>query len=112
MSIFEKRYIFTSNRHSKRGMMALIFGMMSLISFFLATAMSIKDASGMSSRMGGVGLIAMIFALAGLVLGIMALRENDVFPMLPRAGFAVSLISLILWVGVIYAGITGIPYPD
>ena len=92
--------------------MALIFGMMSLISFFLAAAVSIKDAAGMASRMGGVGLIAMIFALTGLVLGILALQENDVFPVLPRTGFAISLISLLLWAGVIYVGITGIPYPE
>ena len=43
----------------------------------------------MAARMGGVGLIAMIFALAGLVLGIMALRETDVFRILPRTGFAI-----------------------
>ena len=91
-------------------MMALIFGMMSLISFFLATAISIKNVSEMASRMGGVGLLSMILALAGLVLGILALRENDVFPLLPRSGFAISLISLIIWICVIYVGIVGISY--
>ena len=89
-------------------MMALMFGMMSLISFFLAVTFSIRNAAKMAARMGGVGLIAMIFALAGLVLGIMALRETDVFRILPRTGFAISLISLILWAGVIYIGIFGI----
>ena len=109
MSIFEKRYIFTSNRHSKRGMMALIFGMMSLISF-LATTISIRNPGEMISRMGGVGLLAMILALTGLILGILALQEDNVFPMMPRAGFAVSLISIVLWGCVIYIGIVGITY--
>ena len=90
--------------------MALIFGMMSLISFFLATAISIKNVSEMASRMGGVGLLSMILALAGLVLGILALRENDVFPLLPRGGFAISLISLIIWICVIYIGVVGISF--
>ena len=108
MSIFEKRYIFTSNRHSKTGMMALMFGMMSLISFFLAVFFSIRNADEMVERMGGVGLLAMIFAFAGLVLGLMALSESDVFRILPRTGFAISVISLLLWSGVIFVGIFGI----
>lgn len=108
MGIFDKRYIFTSNRHSKTGMMAFMFGMMSFISFFLAVMFSIRDVDKMAARMGGVGLIAMIFALVGVVLGVMSLRETDVFRIMPRTGFAVSLISLILWAGVIYIGAVGI----
>ncbi|MBQ7584420.1 MAG: hypothetical protein IJT24_07390 [Lachnospiraceae bacterium] len=108
MSIFEKRYIFTSNRHSKPGMMALMFGMMSLISLFLAVGFSIKNAGENALRMGGAGFLAIIFALVGSVLGIMSLRESDVFPTLPKIGFGISLISLLLWIGVIYAGISGI----
>ena len=108
MSIFEKRYIFTRNRHSKTGMMAFMFGMMALISFFLAVVFCIKDADAMASRMGGAGLLAMVFAFVGIVLGLKALSESDVFPMLPRVGFAVSVISMLLWASVIYIGITGI----
>lgn len=104
MAVFEKRYRFTSNQHSKKGMMALIFGMISLISFFLAVLISIRDASGMSLRMGGVGFFASLFGLNGMILGIIALKEPDVFPVLPRAGFAVSLISVLLWLGVLYIG--------
>lgn len=89
-------------------MMAFMFGMMSLISFFLAVIFSIRDVERMASRMGGVGLIAMVFAVVGVVLGIMSLRETDVFRIMPRTAFAVSLISLLLWAGVIYIGAVGI----
>ena len=104
MALFEKRYRFTSNRHSKKGMMALIFGMMSLVSFFLANAITIMDAAGMASRMGGAGLFAAFFGMLGLVLGLMALQEDDVFPILPKAGFALSLIAVLLWGGLVYVG--------
>ena len=76
-------------------MMAFMFGMMALISFFLAVVFCIKDVDAMASRMGGAGLLAMVFAFV-------------VFPMLPRVGFAVSVISMLLWALVIYIGITGI----
>lgn len=107
MSIFEKKYRFTSNRHSRRGMMAFIFGMISLISFFLAAVISIRSEGGMTDRMGGAGLFALIFGLVGLVLGTMSLQEPDVFPILPRVGFGVSVTAVILWLAVVYIGIVG-----
>ena len=108
MSIFEKKYRWTSNRHSQRGMMALIFGMISLISFFLAAMISIRSKGGMAERMGGAGIFALIFGIVGLVLGMMALQEPDVFPILPRTGFGVSVTAVILWLTVVYIGIVGI----
>lgn len=104
MAIFEKRYVFTSNRHSKKGMMAFVFGMISLISFFLAAGISIAEEAK-TARMGGAGFFAAIFAFVGVILGLMALQESDVFPLLPRLGFAVSVIAFLLWVGVVYVGI-------
>ena len=108
MAIFDSRYRFTSNRHSKKGMMALIFGMISLISFFLAVAITIRNADDIAARMGGAGLFAFIFGMTGLILGIAALKEADVFPVMPRTGFAVALAAVILWTGVICAGVFGI----
>ena len=104
MAIFEKRYVFTSNRHSKKGMMAFVFGMISLISFFLAAGISIAEEAK-TDRMGGVGFFASIYAFAGVILGVAALRENDVFPLLPRLGFVISVIAFLLWTGVVYVGI-------
>ncbi len=105
MAIFDKKYRFTSNRHSLKGMMALIFGMISLISFFLAAMISIKNADEMADRMGGAGLFAFIFGMAGLITGIAAVNEPDVFPILPRVGFATALIAVLLWTGVVCAGV-------
>ena len=105
MAIFDKKYRFTSNRHSMKGMMAFIFVMISLISFFLAAMVSIKNAAEMADRMGGAGLFAFIFGMTGLVLGIAALKEPDVFRILPRTGFAVALIAVLLWTGIICAGV-------
>ncbi len=108
MSLFDKNVRFTSNKHSKKGMMALVLGMISLISFFFAAVITIGDAQGSATRMGGVGFIAMIISISSVVTGTLAIQEKDVFPMLPRAGFVVSILSLIAWGGVIYVGIFGI----
>ena len=104
MAIFEKKYRFTSNRHSRRGMLALIFGVISIVSFFLANVITIRNTEQMAERMGGAGLFATIFGIAGMVLGLISLKEEDVFPLLPRIGFAVSLISVLLWGLLVYVG--------
>ena len=108
MSVFEKKYRFTSSRHSKKGMMALIFGMISLISLFLAVALTIRDAEGIGERMGGSGFFAFVFGMAGLLLGLAAMQENDVFQVMPRTGFSIALAAVLLWIGVVCAGIFGI----
>ena len=105
MAIFDRKYRFTSSRHSLKGMMAFIFGMISLISFFLAAMITIKDTDDMGDRMGAAGLFAFIFGMTGLVLGIASLKEPDVFRILPRTGFTVALMAVLLWTGVVCAGV-------
>ncbi len=108
MSLFSKKVIFTSNRHSKKGMMALILGLISLISFFFAAVITIGDKAGSATRMGGVGFVAMIISIASVVTGVVAVQERDVFPILPRAGVIICILSFRIWGGVIYFGAVGI----
>ena len=106
--MFEKRYRFTSNKHSTRGLMALVYGTMSLVSFILSVSLTVADKAQNASRMGAAGFIAMIFGFIGIALGSTALGESDVFPILPRLGFAASVIAVLCWGGIIYVGITGL----
>ena len=106
--MFEKKYRFTSNRHSTKGLMALIFGMMSLVSFFLAVSLTVANKAENASRMGAAGFLAMVFGFVGIALGSTALGESDVFPILPRLGFAIAVIAVLCWGGIIYVGFAGI----
>ena len=108
MSLFEKRYTFTSNKRSKKGTMSAIFGLISLLSFILTVAITIGDREGMASRMGGAGFFAALFGLLSIALGIAAVREKDVFPLLPKIGLTLGIVSFLLWGGIIYAGHVGV----
>ncbi|MCR5748004.1 MAG: hypothetical protein K6G03_09875 [Lachnospiraceae bacterium] len=108
MALFEKKFRFTSNKHSTKGLMALVFGTMSMVSFFLAVIITIGDKVQYAERMGSAGFLALIFSFIGIANGSSALSETDVFPVLPRVGFAVALISLLLWGGIIYVGFAGL----
>ncbi len=85
--------------------MALVFGMISLISFFIATTVSVRTSAAMVDRMAGAGMFAFIFGTVGLMLGVSAIKEPDVFPILPKLGFAVALIAVLLWFAVLYLGV-------
>ncbi len=107
--MFHKRkYLFTSNSRSDRGVMASVCGSASLVSFIIVITIVLKAGGNHGGRLGAVGFVSCLFSVAGVILGGLSLTEKDRFPFFPRYGFAVSLLSLLLWGAVIYAGIAGI----
>ena len=84
--------------------MSTVCGLISLISFSITLYMVLKAGGNTGDRLGAVGFVACLFALAGLVLGIISLAEKDTFRFFPRCGFILSLLSIIAWGGIIYAG--------
>ncbi len=106
--IGRRRYLFTINRESKRGIMASVLGVTALIAFIAAFTMTVRNNGTVSARFGTVGFVSFIFSIAGFILGIASLTEEDRFPLFPRLGFGSSLLALILWGGILYAGIAGL----
>ncbi len=104
----KRRYIFTSNSRSDKGIMASVCGLISMVSFILVMMIVLRAGGITGSRLGAVGFVSCLFSVAGIVLGIMSLVERDTFRFFPRLGFTVSLLSGICWGGVIYVGISGI----
>lgn len=102
--IFKRKYLFTSNSRSDKGIIATVCALISLISFSITLYLVLKAGGNTGDRLGAVGFVACLFAVAGLVLGIISLVEKDTFRFFPRFGFALSVISLIAWGGIIYAG--------
>ncbi|MCR5626376.1 MAG: DUF6142 family protein [Lachnospiraceae bacterium] len=105
---FGRKYLFTSNSRSDKGIMASVFALISLVAFFASVYMVLKAGGEVPDRLGAVGFVSCIFSLAGLVTGVMALIEKDTFRFFPRFGFGGSLASLLLWGGVIYIGKVGL----
>ncbi len=101
---FKRRYLFTSNSRSEKGIMSTVCGLISLISFSVALYLVLKAGGSTGDRLGAVGFVSCLFSVAGLVLGIISLVEKDTFRFFPRFGFTLSMISIIAWGGIIYAG--------
>ena len=99
-----KGYIFTSKDHSKKGIMSVILGILSIATFITAVYLSYQNGGESSARYGTAGLLASVFWAVGMVLGIWSVMEKDRFKLFPVLGIilnmiAVSILSLILYAG-------------
>ena len=94
----KKNYIFTNKKHSDKAIMSTILGIISLISMGIVTYLSYRG--------GGVmhGVLATIYSLIGLILGIVTLRDKDIYRIFPVLGtvfnfVALAGISFLLYLG-------------
>ena len=55
--------------------------------------------------MGAIGFVSCLFSVAGITVGVMSLLEKDTYRFFPRLGTTVSILMLLIWGGILYAGI-------
>ncbi len=99
-----KGYIFTNKRHSDRGIMATILGIISLASLGIVLFQAYRNDGEAAVNYGFTGLLAMLFSLVGLVLGIVTVRDKSYYRLFPVLGVLLNLaalggVSLILYAG-------------
>lgn len=89
-----KHFIFTNKRDSKQAIMATILGVISNVSLGIVIYLSYLNGGNVPISYGLTGLLAMIFSLIGLVLGVLTLWEKDIFKLFPVLGILLNLIAL------------------
>ena len=99
-----KGYIFTNKKHSERAIMATILGIISLISLGIVIFRAYLGGGEAPAGFGFTGVLAMLFSVVGLCLGVVTFREKDYFRLFPVLGILLNLLSLgslslILYVG-------------
>lgn len=104
----KKHYIFTNKKHSTKGMMSTILGVIALLSLGLAVYQTYEAGGEAKGSMGMVGFLATCFFITGLVLGILAKREMDRFRLFIYLGMALNLLGLMLISMILYAGAYGV----
>lgn len=85
--------------------MATILGVISLSSLGIVLFLSYKEAGEAAVGFGFTGLLATVFSITGLSLGIAAFRNKGYYRLFPVLGTllnltALGVISLILYIGV------------
>ncbi len=99
-----KGFIFTDKRNSNRALMAVILGIISLASLGIVIYASCQSGGAAKTGYGFTGLLALIYSLIGLVLGIKTAVKEEYFRIIPMLGIvlnaaALGAIGLILYMG-------------
>lgn len=100
----KKNYIFTNKKHSDKAIMSTILGVISLVSIGIVTYLSYRGGGVMHGGYGVTGLLATIYSLIGLILGIVTIRDKDIYRIFPVLGTvfnfaALAGISFLLYLG-------------
>ena len=98
------RNIFTDTRHPEKGVMSAILGCISVTALAFAVVFTYRDGGQAQIRYAAAALVAAIFSVAGIVLGIMSRFERDIFKLFPNLGIILNLLSIIFIVFLLVLG--------
>ena len=74
--------------------MSTILGVISLVSLGIVTYLSYSQGGVMHGGYGVTGVLATVYSLIGLILGVRALRDMEIFRFFPVLGTILNVISL------------------
>ncbi len=104
----KKNYMFTNKKHSSRGIMSAILGVITLTSLILAVFQTYQVKGEAGGNMGMVGFVATCFSITGLVIGFLSKAEPDRFRFFSYVGILLNLLALAAVSMILYAGAYGI----
>lgn len=107
-NLIKKNYMFTNKSHPQRGIMSTILGILSDGAIGLAVFSAFKAGGQTSMRLASSVLLAFVFALVGLVLGILSRLERDRFYFFPNVGILLNSLAVIVVAFILYIGVFGI----
>ena len=90
------------------GIMSAVLGIIALVSLFFAVYETFRNQGQALVKYGVAALFALLFALAGIVLGIMSKMEEDRFYLFSYLGIILNLLAIAGIGFIIYAGVYGI----
>lgn len=99
-----KGYIFTNKEHTEKGIMSTILGILANVTLGCAVYQSYLGGGVSSPRHGAAALLAIIFMVVGMILGIWSTTEKEKFKLFTVLGITVNvlafgMLSLILFAG-------------
>ncbi|MBO5094146.1 MAG: hypothetical protein J6C33_07300 [Lachnospiraceae bacterium] len=104
----KKNYIFTNKEHPQKGIMSTILGIISAASIALTLYFTFLNGGSAQPRYGAAALFAVLFAAAGLALGIMSKMEPDKYYLFSYLGIIINSLVLAGVGFILFAGAYGI----
>ena len=101
-------FMFTNKNYSKRGIMAMILGIISFCSICFAVFLTCQNQGQAEFRYGSVAFLSFIFAGVGMGLGIASKMEKDKFYLFSYLGIGFNFLALAAISFILYAGAYGL----
>lgn len=89
-----RNYIFTNKKHSHRAIMSTILGIISTASLGAVIYLTYLNDGEAAVGYGVTGLLATVFSIVGLGLGIVTVREKNYYRLFPWLGVILNLVVL------------------
>lgn len=90
-----RNYKFTNKKHPWQAIASLILGVISLLSMGAVIYLSFRERGLTRPGYGLTGFLAVIFTLAGVILGLLSLRERECFKSVGMIGIIVNAVVLL-----------------
>lgn len=97
-------YIFTNKEHSRKGIMSTILGVISLATLAYAVITSYRRAGDIPLQYGAAAMLVMIYAFAGIILGVISKTERDKYYLFTYLGIGLNVLVLAVISVILYAG--------
>lgn len=82
----------------------MILGLISLVFLSAAVFGSYRSGGEVGTRYGFTGLLAFLYSLIGLLLGIVTALNKNYYKAVPVAGILLNLVSLVCLGLILYVG--------
>ncbi|MBD5490661.1 MAG: hypothetical protein HDR16_00615 [Lachnospiraceae bacterium] len=97
-------FMFTTKEHTLKGIMATILGVISLVTLGYIVLNSYRNAGKVPLEYGAAAFLTMIFAFAGIILGVISKSERDKFYFFSYLGIVLNVLVLAVLSVILYAG--------
>ena len=100
-------YKFTNKKHPAKAISSTILGGVSLFGILAAIYLSFLQRGDTKPGYGLTGLLAVIFSVTGVVLGVLSFRERDSFRVLSWVGSILNGMILVIVALLFIVGLQG-----
>lgn len=99
-----KGFIFTNREHTRKGIMSTILGILANVTLGAAVYQAYLNDGAPSDRYGAAALLAVIFMVTGMALGIWSTIEKEKFRLFTVLGIFVNVLAFGMLSIILFAG--------
>ena len=100
----KKGYKFTNKTHSQKAVMSTVFGTLSCVSLIVVIYLAYLCGGQVPVNYAIAGMLALLFAVIGMILGVIAIQEKDRYKFFAWLGMILNFVALAGVSGILYAG--------